>query len=359
MVFAEARFRRTIAGVTNTVQYWLRASLPGPPGKANDDEQRRAIYRAAMQQFEELLHAAAVTGYAARPLPLFYALSQAGRAIVASHGGEPAQSHGLTLREKDICTDDPLETLVTPAAGSGWFQAAAEAAISPGLPGPVPLGALIASLPELSGELLRLRTWPRALFVAALPGPEPKPVRIDGSRWFSAGITIRREEGESPETVARLLKDYPAVMRAGYRLPGQLGRQCVDWDVTAGGASIVVLLGDPLPGRSPQEAFDAIAPQYRWAGRRWLRPSLAGAEPPTPLMTWWVLLFTLSMLARYHPVEWAQALDRRSSWAATELERAMDMAIDALPQLILATLARLPALLPPFPEIPPLTLTPP
>ncbi len=52
-------------------------------------------------------------------------------------------------------------------------------------------------------------------------------------------------------------------------------------------------------------------------------------------------------------------LDRQHSWAATELERAMDVAIEALPQLILEALARIPALLPPFPEVPPLTLTPP
>ncbi len=137
------------------------------------------------------------------------------------------------------------------------------------------------------------------------------------------------------------------------------GQRRIEWAVTAGGDSITLLLHDPLPGRPPQDAFNALAPQYRWVGRRWLRPAIVGAEPPVPLMTWWALLFGLSMLARYHPAEWAQALDRQHSWAATELERAMDVAIEALPQLILEALACMPALLPPLLEVPPLTLTPP
>ncbi|MBF6605700.1 MAG: hypothetical protein IVW53_08995 [Chloroflexi bacterium] len=79
-----------MAGLTSNVLYWLRASLFAPPAAATADAQRAATYRAALQQFEELLHAAEATGYAARPLPLFYALSQAGRAIVASRGSEQA-----------------------------------------------------------------------------------------------------------------------------------------------------------------------------------------------------------------------------------------------------------------------------
>jgi len=72
---------------------WTRSE---PPGKAANDEGRRALYCASLQQFEELLTAAEAAGHASRPLPLFYALSQAGRAIVAAYGDAPVcAGHGL------------------------------------------------------------------------------------------------------------------------------------------------------------------------------------------------------------------------------------------------------------------------
>jgi hypothetical protein len=56
-----------------------------PPGLAAGDQQRRLTYGAALDQFEELMTAASAATPRSRPLPLFYALSQAGRAIAAVH----------------------------------------------------------------------------------------------------------------------------------------------------------------------------------------------------------------------------------------------------------------------------------
>lgn len=64
----------------------IRASRSGPPGLAASDGARRRTYGAALQQFDELLEAATTAGHASRPLPLFYALSQAGRAIASAYG---------------------------------------------------------------------------------------------------------------------------------------------------------------------------------------------------------------------------------------------------------------------------------
>ncbi len=74
---------------------WLRLTRSTPPGAAKNDPLASATYRAALEQFEELIRAAAAVGYQSRPLPLFYALSQAGRAIVAARGGADHQTHGL------------------------------------------------------------------------------------------------------------------------------------------------------------------------------------------------------------------------------------------------------------------------
>jgi len=63
-------------------------------------------------------------------------------------------------------------------------------------------------------------------------------------------------------------------------------------------------------------------------------------------MTWWALLYALSMYARYHPKEWLAALDVDASPVGVTLERVMDRAIGALPQLILSELLDMPFLLP-------------
>jgi len=73
----------------------IRATRAEPPGQAAKGA-RRELYGAALQQFDELIEASRNAGHASRPLPLFYALSQAGRAVVAAHGSSGrVSSHGL------------------------------------------------------------------------------------------------------------------------------------------------------------------------------------------------------------------------------------------------------------------------
>lgn len=66
----------------------LRALRHAPPGHAKQGA-RRAMFQSSLEQCEQFLAAAGDTGYATRPVQLFYALSQAGRAIVARSGGSP------------------------------------------------------------------------------------------------------------------------------------------------------------------------------------------------------------------------------------------------------------------------------
>lgn len=335
----------------DSITYWLRASLAGPPGVASSDPTSTATYRAAMQQFEQLLNAAAETGHAARPLPLYYAVAQAGRAIVAARGGSPATSHGLSVKDADV-GEDIFETLVTPET-RGWFQSVATATGSGLLQAKVPLGALIASLPELARPLLREDNWGRALFLSPLENRiEPDRTSVDGSGWLEVAVALDPMQANTADQVRSLLSDYPGF--AGARLPTVGSSDRVVWTVTAGGPSVVVHLPDDLPGRGAGESFSARFPEYRWLGRRWARPTIAGGNAPSPFMTWWALLLGLSMLARYHPAEWVAALDTSESEDATELERSMDTALDAVPQLVLETLKGDPVLLAPFSTVPPL-----
>ncbi len=52
-------------------------------------------------------------------------------------------------------------------------------------------------------------------------------------------------------------------------------------------------------------------------------------------MTWWALLYGLSMLARYHPAEWTAALRLDDSPEAVPLQAVLDEALGAVPQFVL------------------------
>lgn len=52
--------------------------------RVKDDPKRAAVFVSALEQAEELMRAATDVGPTASPLPLFYAVSQAGRAITAA-----------------------------------------------------------------------------------------------------------------------------------------------------------------------------------------------------------------------------------------------------------------------------------
>jgi hypothetical protein len=68
---------------TGTAVRDLRALRYDPPGYAKQGA-RRTTFQSALEQCEQFHAAAHGAGYATRPVQLFYALSQAGRAIVAA-----------------------------------------------------------------------------------------------------------------------------------------------------------------------------------------------------------------------------------------------------------------------------------
>jgi hypothetical protein len=152
----------------------LRAA---PTGSAIDDDERRRIFTAALNQAEELAVAASAVGYAARPLLQFYSLSQAGRAIAAAHLTDRAElmGHGLSFAY------DPeviLRSTVAPPKGqkrNGAFQDVAMATGSPLLENSAELGALWAANPDLQqvpipdGDRWPLR-WHAPCRISSVPG---------------------------------------------------------------------------------------------------------------------------------------------------------------------------------------------
>ncbi len=56
------------------------------------------------------------------------------------------------------------------------------------------------------------------------------------------------------------------------------------------------------------------------------------------LLTWWALLFGLSMVARYQPAGWVGALRYDESELAAPLEQLLEIGLDRVPELVLGAL---------------------
>jgi hypothetical protein len=92
--------RGIISNIDAETFFFIRRTRADPPGSASEPE-RRGTYAMALEQFEELLGAAENASPAVRPLPLFYAVSQAGRAIAAADLPDAWKLHGHGL----VCSD--------------------------------------------------------------------------------------------------------------------------------------------------------------------------------------------------------------------------------------------------------------
>lgn len=309
--------------------YQLRASRAQPPGRAINDQARAGIYRAALQQAEELLAAARAVGLASRPLPLYYALSQAGRAIVAARGSvvEAPPRHGLRL---PTVATRLLETAVEPEP-RGQFPAVAEAVESPGLSTAVQLGGLMASIPELAAFPQLGGRWPTALPLWR-SDPESFWSQSAASTGFGTTLRVAALVVVFPDPVPASVDELRAAL-ALYPKAAQVDCSSLGGppqEETRDGAGVVVQWPDHGDGSDP------LPPRYGPEDRRWLRPAVCGTDlPPNLLMTWWALLYGLSMLARYHPIEWVRALDLDSSSVAVILDRALDVALEVVPELVL------------------------
>jgi hypothetical protein len=298
----------------------LRATRADPPGLAAEDDYRRALYGASLEQFEQLLKAAENVDAAARPLPLFYALSQAGRAIVAAHGENPdIDGHGLA-EDRDSAPDDILQRRIkrTPKSnGKDAFGAVARATGSPDITGGLEIGAIWAALPQTYRlpEESWLPEWRIVLWLMDQPGEPPasgqvrhQVMSILGNPHVAPEQTMHGRYPTFPDDTRWALKGNP------------------DPENRPGSWAVVVEW-------SADHDLDRIAPEI--GPSRQLIPTLPGqSEIVSPLMTWWLLAFGLSIFARYHPGLWLRALQVDRSPAAVPLEAVLDTALGLLPHLV-------------------------
>jgi hypothetical protein len=319
----------------------LRATRANPPGLASGVGPRRDTYAAALQQFDDLMAAATVIGPVSRPLPLYYAILQAGKAIAAAWTpGDDWRVGGHGLTEDDQAEwHDILHFRVKPCQsrrwGAGVFGAVAEKLGSARLVESVELGALWSGLPGANLPP-SYGSWPLALPF--------QPVYFDRGR----NGTIRAHRGyvylpgqvnaDDTESIRHLLAGYPdaagARVEAGdVILPpprvAESGTLTASWGIGVG-----------LMWLQPSSELVPPYPHARlrrdWPGEEhWLVPAV-GTRPGrlSPLLLWWTLLFGLSLLARYQPADWRAALDFDRSACADRLVELLDEALLVIPDLL-------------------------
>jgi hypothetical protein len=310
----------------------LRLFRSDPPLLVETDPEQRAVYSAASEQFEQLLSASATVGFAARPLTLFYALSQGVRGIAAAAVSAPdwqPQAHGATQRNSQSVVSASIE--VKQKGSLGLLSTALSA---PRFTGSIRLTAAWSAVPELAALPIDSAA-PRALGMqlSELESGPAAAARV----WVSDLPDHLR--GAPVEDLTRELERYPTPL--GYGRPALLSDNsapfwrsdvlAVDWPAV------------PKPERGPgyvdiYETFEAIALRQP-DGSRWLIPSIDGeGYVPHPLQAWWLVLFSLSTFARYQPAQWREALDVDRSQVAVPLEHALDVALRVLPELIFQAL---------------------
>ena len=331
-------------GATPRAESWrgMRSLRADPPGLAVGD--RKATFVMALEQAEQLFIAAENTGPAARPLPLFYGLSQAGRALLATKvPGDPwrPRSHGIGEVRGGVAAPTVADFEVEPKK-FGAFPMVAQALSSSGLRGPTRLGDLWTLLPDTSrfeipksgphrllnvvadsyrtdGTIeVELSGLPPHLGVPRSPDDDPSGVRSD---W-----------GEEEARVRDFLSHYPSL--TGLRFATGGGQPIGFVPMSGGTARVTALWSEGPEGpRTTGEVTRQVATSY--AGYDMAYPCLDGGDRPLhPLTVWWAVLFGLSVLARYEPETWGRAIDVNGSREAVALEYILEAALDSVPELL-------------------------
>jgi hypothetical protein len=317
--------------------FFIRRTRARPPGHAGDDA-RRDTYGTALEQFEELLGAAATASPGVRPLPLFYALSQAGRAIAAAYLAHDWKLHGHGISCGELSVDNVLQLEIKPwkdadRSEPDSFHSVTQATACEAPTEAMKLGALWSALPQVSrliADVPEVKQWPDALVVLEHDDEVMSPL-WDPTRVKAGLLSTRYPIGSF--ALENALDRYP---NSGCVVARRTDGSIAQFHTPRGPVLDIYWPADTpdLPGR--RTTLDRIAPSAP-GGDRWWRPRVGGAEM-NDLMMWWALLFGLSMLARYEPAGWNGMLDLDHNPIAAHLIRLMDAAVDVVPELVLRVL---------------------
>jgi len=291
-----------------------------------------------LEQAEQMFRAASGVGTATRPLQVFYGLSQAGRAIAAaarSQSGDEWRLGGHGIAAVDLRA--PLPDIEVYAHRKGSFVRLSDVLDSPifAETQPVALTQLWDSVPEN-------RLWPlrdgqhrrTPLQVTPQNRYRPHPYIIASVIHFPPWVV------SSTQAHADLLTYMAAYPEAAGQQPELSGESDpgprFDQDVDGWG-ELLMMWEAPGVADADIAGHDRLllSMTRQYDGKPHFFPAV-GSNPRSmhPLMTWWAVLFTLSMLARYQPAEWARQIDVDSSPQAVAIEELLTAAIRIVPRLV-------------------------
>lgn len=305
-------------------------------GRAKNGQRKRTL-EASLEQAEQLFLAGRIVGTSARPIVLFYGMSQLGRALAAAFADGDWELRGHGIRAS--ATAGPLDR-VTLEGRHGAFRVVSALLKSSTLEAPVQLGELWPLLPEA-------RTFP----LSSTSDDDPRPLSlrpllmpiVRAGRY--GGDSYSRIEGELDGLPASLL-DGPdprsAISSYLQRFP-TLGAPDLPDELVVSrrpNAAFATRLGwrrhdtDPRVGPQAEVFVRSHGIQYLFAsdGSVSVFPSLPGGEKMHPWMTWWAVLFALSVVARYEPARWQSIADVDKSAEAVALEHVLQAAHSVVPK---------------------------
>jgi len=323
----------------------LRATRRSPPPAAAGDPVRRRTYVFALEQAEQMFRAAITVGVATRPLQVFYGLSQAGRAIAAAASaltGDRWELAGHGIRCDAATLRGPLPDIrleVGKAGGKTSFVRVSELLGSSPWDGPDPvrLSEVWDCLPDNRLHPLRdlgeSRTTPLYVDHQSLYD-EPHPLISVPVAYFPAWV-MNSPDGR--QALTAYMSRFPDVRSwdSYHKLSGEADAAPAFTVHIDGWGELVMNWAHP-EGRTGTLGehlgyLQSMTRAYR--GGWWLFPGAGGAgRSMHPLMAWWAVLFTLSMLARYQPAEWATHVDVDASPHAVPIERLLACAITVIPR---------------------------
>lgn len=320
-------------GLRTNAEVWRsirgrRSDPPVPPGSG----QRRATFQSALEQAEQQFRAAALIDFDSRALNLFYGLSQAGRAIAAASDALPngdwrLNGHGLRLPGLDGVKPDLALMVVKPdGKGDSSFRRLS-VVFGSDQPDAVTLGNLWPlAYDTLFGPHLGPTIYP-PLTVNPQPADIPSGSFVAQSATIDVPATLLAIPTEDRSPLAKYVSRYPALADWVTTTPSGSTQ---DWPGPNMALSLRWAKSDDL---KVGHILDGRLVTYR--GSKLAYPTLEGASTTVhPLMAWWMVLFSLSMLTRYQPDVWTQMIDVNRSPQATAIEYVLETALSAVPDLI-------------------------
>jgi hypothetical protein len=288
---------------------------------------RRSVFRAGLQQSEQLFQASNSVDYSARPLLLYYGLSQACLAILQA-------SPRLTPEE-------------TSPKGHGMRLEISTAGIGTVVPGSDALGELNLIMKALGSGGVGINTTIERLW-STLPDHRRgfnTAADITLAPWYLNMPTNPQDDGISISVpdVGLLAPNFDATLAAMIKQRPPLAdldliqaRQGSNW-FSQSGSDGFVLYTKASNIADAQRMIRMESTYYETLTPR-IFASLDGSASVHPLVIWLAVLFGLSMLARYHPKKWSELLQIDGSSSAPLLEDILQHATIVCPTLILNTL---------------------